>query len=96
MALFPKNLFFRLATIIILILIFTGCGSRSEKRYGKGAIYLNRGKYDEAIAEFQEALKADPTLPRPTTASPRRILRRENLWMRFLNIPGQWSWMPTS
>jgi len=45
----------------VSLLTLTGCSSKSEKHYGKGTIYLNRGKYDEAIVEFQEALKADPS-----------------------------------
>lgn len=49
-----------ITAVIAILLVFGGRGSRVKRCLSMGQKYLDEGDYDEAIAEFERALKLDP------------------------------------
>ena len=55
---------FYLATVVVLLTSMAlSCSNRgdAENSYNRGVAYFQKGEYDQAIAEFTEAIRLDPT-----------------------------------
>jgi len=50
--------------LVFALLILSGCAPSKQQQaldvYNRGVAYLNKGEYDEAIADFTEAIRLNP------------------------------------
>ena len=59
----PANLFLKISSVLLSLVLLTACGNAWQKHYDLGMKYLSDGNYEEAIIEFEAAIEIDDKNP---------------------------------
>ena len=70
------------ALVAMFVLAYVNRGAAQNGYYNRGNVWQHKKEYDKAIADYNEAIRLDPTMPLPTSAGATPGVRRRSTTRR--------------